>query len=52
MLINVYAPTKNKDDEEKEEFYNTLKEIFDTVVGNIKIVILMQKSERKGYTIK
>jgi len=37
--MNVHAPTKDIDEEEKEEFYDTLEEIFYTTVGNIKMVL-------------
>jgi len=36
VLINVHAPTEEKEEEIKEEFYDTL---FDTTVENIKIVL-------------
>lgn len=39
VLINVNMLTEDKEVEEKEEFYDTLKDIFDATVENIKIVL-------------
>jgi len=38
-LINIHASTGEKYEEIKEDFYDTLEEVFDTTVRNIKIVL-------------
>jgi len=39
VLINVYAPTEDKMDDEKEEFSATLEDVYDPLTGSIKIII-------------
>lgn len=40
VLMNVHAPTEDKDEKEKEEFYDTLEEIYDIMmIENIKIIL-------------
>lgn len=39
VLINVRAPTEDRDEEEKKDFYERLEEIFDKTLGNIIIVL-------------
>lgn len=39
VLINVHAPTEDKTDEEKDEFYFTLEDVMDISLGNVNIVL-------------
>jgi len=39
VFIDVHAPTEDKDEEEKEDFYERLEEIFDITLGDIKVVL-------------
>lgn len=38
VIINVQALTEDKGDNEKEEFYATLEDVYDYSVGTIKII--------------
>jgi hypothetical protein len=46
-VINVHAPTNEKTEEIKEEFYNLLEQNVNQTAGS---EILMQKLARKVYT--
>lgn len=39
VIINVHAPTEDKEDCEKEEFYTTLEDVYNGSAGSIKIVV-------------
>lgn len=39
VIINVHAPTEEKGDDEKEEFYATMEDVYDSSAGSIKIIV-------------
>jgi hypothetical protein len=49
VIINVHAPTEEKGDDEKEEFYTTMEDVYNGSAGNIKIIVeyLNAKVERE-----
>jgi hypothetical protein len=49
-LINVHAPTEEKEDDIKDEFYAQLSEIYDRQPGHIKIVLGDFNAKKKRLT--
>lgn len=39
ILINIHVPTDNKDEKEKELFYSTLEDVFNTLVGQVRYIL-------------
>lgn len=39
VINNVHTPTEDKVDDEKEEFYATLEDVYDSSAGYIKIIV-------------
>jgi hypothetical protein len=39
VIINEHAPTEDKEDDEKEQFYTTLEDVYDGLAGSIKIIV-------------
>lgn len=48
ILINVYAPTDEKTQEEKDNFYGKLENIVDTIPNNKILVILRDLKTKIG----
>lgn len=47
-LVNIYAPTEEKGDEVKEQFYDRLERLYDSLPPNVIKILLRQKF---GYKI-
>jgi exonuclease III len=47
-LINIYAPTKEKYEDEKETFYTFLEKTYDSCPGNDIMIILRDMSAKIG----
>jgi len=39
VLINLHAPTEDKGDDEKEELYATLENVYESSTRSIKIIV-------------
>jgi len=47
-LINIYAPTEDKTDEEKEKFYDDLQTVLDRTPKSDTVIVLGEANEKLG----